>query len=71
MIILACVIGFLVFLACVGSFSLGFKFGHSVKDGVQPEVKPNLFVKEEKDEKLKEWEEGFNNIMSFDGEENV
>lgn len=67
MIVLACIIGVLIFAACVGAFSIGFKFGHSVKDGVQPEIKPNLFVKDEKPGEPNEWEEGYRNIMGFDG----
>lgn len=72
-VIISCVIGILVFLSCVVSFSIGFRFGNSVREGEQPKVelpKVELPKKKEKPQ-INEWEEGFKNIMSFNGAENV
>lgn len=72
-VIIACVVGVLVFLFCATSFSIGFRFGHSVKNGEQPKVElPKVELPKKKESApVNEWEEGFKNIMSFNGAENV
>lgn len=66
MFILACVLGFLAFFVCVLAFAIGFNFGYSAKRDM-PIKAPTIPKKAEPDEKLEEWEEGFRNIMKFDG----
>lgn len=68
-IVFGFVVGICVFCACVASFSIGFRFGHSVKNGEQPKIElPKVEMPKKKaGPPVNEWEEGFKNIMSFDG----
>jgi hypothetical protein len=40
------IFGILVFLACVVAFSVGFKFGHAVREDKQPKLEPIKAVTE-------------------------
>lgn len=72
-IVLGFVVGVCVLCVCIASFSVGFRFGYSVKIGEQPKIEfPKVEMPKKKTEpQINEWEEGFKNIMSFDGAENV
>lgn len=70
-IVFGFVVGICVFCACVASFSIGFRFGHSVKNGEQPKIELPEMPKKKAEPQINEWEEGFKNIMSFNGIDNV
>lgn len=75
-IILAVIIGSLIFVSNAVYFSLGIKYGLSIKNGSQPKIEPFKPIadkihtkKAEKEDK--EQENAFKNLMSYKGEAKI
>ena len=71
------IFGILVFLTCIVAFSVGFKFGHAVREDKQPKLEPIKAVTEtvqkvvDKAEAKKEGnslDEALRSMLMYDGD---
>lgn len=55
-------LGLLIFVICIVAFSIGFKFGYSIKHGELP-----VIVSKKAEVKEDEFSKGFKNILNYNG----